>query len=200
MRLVLGLRVIFSLSMRRLIFTFLLSFLTAFSQAQVAATPQPTQTQQQPCGVTPGTVSTVPNLGAVVKPTAKTNQTIAAMRKKWSDKIGIEIPDFTSAAPKPKPPASPCPPPTAVPNTVIAPVLKLPADVTTTIRCNPLVAPPKGTTGGSTGFTLPDPHQYGVPEQANQFEADNAVPDLNAKTPCYVLKVDPKTNKYFIAQ
>jgi hypothetical protein len=180
--------------------TFLLSSTIGIAQQAPTSTQPAVQAQatNAPCS-TNAPSSTVPNLGAVVKPTAKTNQTIAAARKKWSDKLGFEIPDFTSA-PKPKPPAPPCPPPTAVPNTVIAPVLKLPGDFSLNLRCNPLVAPPKGTTGGSTGFTLPDPHQYGVPDQLNQLEAETVTPDISAKTGCWLIKVDPHTGKYFIAQ
>ena len=157
---------------------------------------QQLQAQTAPC--TPvATPINAANTGSLIKPTTQSQQAIAKWRKKLSDKVGIDLPDPTQIA-KAKKTLPPCQP--AQLSSQPAAVSKPPADASVTLRCNPMVTPPKGAAGATTGFTLPDPHQYGLPEQANQFEADNAVPDLNAKTPCYVLKVDPKTNKYFIAQ
>jgi len=77
--------------------------------------------------------------------------------------------------------------------------LKLPPDTTVTLHCNPMTPSPKDGSGRQTTLTLPDPHDFAVPK-ANEFEADSVVPDLAAKTPCYLVKVDPKTNKSFVAQ
>ena len=165
--------------------------------AQLAATPQSTPTQQStvPCTVT--AAGKAPAAQPQVKLSDNTKKFIAK-KEAWLQKYSpIVLPDPTKIPAPPKQVPAPCPP--AQPTAQVAPAAKPPADVTVTIRCNPLVAPPKGATG-STGFTLPDPHQYGVPEQPNQFEADAATPDVAAKTPCYALKVDPKTGKYFVAQ
>ena len=77
--------------------------------------------------------------------------------------------------------------------------MKLPPDFTATLHCNPMTPSPKDSAGHPTTLTLPDPHDYAVPK-SNDFEADSVVPDLAAKTACYLVKVDPKTNKVFVAQ
>jgi hypothetical protein len=76
--------------------------------------------------------------------------------------------------------------------------VKLPPDAMVTLRCNPLTPSPQGTTRQTT-LTLPDPKDFAVPK-ADAFLADNVVPDTAAKTPCYLIKVDPKTGKSFIQQ
>jgi hypothetical protein len=165
---------------------------------QPQPTPQSTPAQQStvPCTVT--AAGKAPAVQPQVNLSDNTKK-LLTQKRQWLQKYSpIVLPDPTKIPAATKQVPAPCPP--AQPTTQVAPAPKLPPDVSTTIRCNPLVAPPKGTTGGSTGFTLPDPHQYGVPEQPGQFEADAATPDVAAKTPCYALKVDPKTNKYFIAQ
>jgi hypothetical protein len=167
-------------------------------QAQQSQITQPPQTQAAPVPCTPvATPVNAADTGSLIKPTTQSQQAIAKWRKKLSEKVGIDLPDPTQIA-KAKKTLPPCQP--AQQSTQPAAVSRPPADASITLRCNPLLTPAKGVPGATSGFILPDPHQYETPPQANIFEADSAAPDVNAKTPCYSLKVDPKTNKYFIAQ
>jgi hypothetical protein len=55
-----------------------------------------------------------------------------------------------------------------------------------------------GASGHTSTLVLPDPHDFAIPK-ANEFEVDNVVPDLAAKTGCWAVKIDPKTGKSFVS-
>jgi hypothetical protein len=165
--------------------------------AQQAATSQPAQAQvpSAPCTTT----STTPNPSA--------NHTTFKVPNKWKQQIqkttGITVPDGSA---DPQQPASPKPVPctpqagaTKPPVATQQAALKLPPDFTATLHCNPMTPSPKDSAGRPTTLTLPDPHDYAVPKP-NDFEADSVVPDLAAHVACYLVKVDPKTSKVFVAQ
>jgi hypothetical protein len=165
--------------------------------AQQNVNPQPTQVLAQPAPCVT-TSTTTNNLG---------NKTTFRVPSKWRQQIqkttGITVPDgSTDAQQNATPKPAPCVPQAGSPKT-LAPVpqaaLKLPPDFTATLHCNPMTPSPRDSAGHPTTLTLPDPHDYAVPKPSD-FEADSVVPDLAAKTACYLVKVDPKTNKVFIAQ
>jgi len=163
--------------------------------------PQPAQAQLQPCATTP-TPSLSGNSPAIKVPN-KWRQMLDRQRQQIEAKTGIPMPDVATGieqAANAKP--TPCPPQAVLPKTsqpAQAPVLKLPPDTTITLHCNPMTPSAKEANGRPTTLTLPDPHDFAVPKPTD-FLVDSVVPDLAAKTPCYLVRVDPKTNKSFIAQ
>jgi hypothetical protein len=174
----------------------------AIGQQASISQPSPAQAQPAPCVTTP----TAPNpsgSNAGFKVPGKWRQALDKQRQQIEKTTGISVPDVatdTQQAANAKP--VPCPPPAnspKAPPSIQAPVLKLPPDTTVTLHCNPMTPSPKDANGRPTTLTLPDPHDYALPK-ANDFEVDSVVPDLAAKTPCYLVKVDPKTNKSFVAQ
>jgi hypothetical protein len=158
--------------------------------------PQPAQAQAQPapCVTTP----TVPNPSG--------NKASFKVPSKWRQQIqkstGITVPDSTDIPQTATPKQAPCVPQAGSPKSP-APIqqaaLKLPPDFTATLHCNPMTPSPKDSAGHPTTLTLPDPHDYAVPKPSD-FEADSVVPDLAAHVACYLVKVDPKTSKVFVAQ
>ena len=170
---------------------------TLRSLGQQASTPLPTQAQAQPA----------PCVTTSVNPSPSGSHASFKMPNKWKQQIqtttGITVPDSSTdtqqtATPKP----APCAPQTGAtkpPAALQQAALKLPPDFTATLHCNPMTPSPKDSAGHATTLTLPDPHDYAVPKPSD-FEADSVVPDLAAKTACYLVKVDPKTSKVFVAQ
>jgi hypothetical protein len=96
---------------------------------------------------------------------------------------------------KPKP-ATPCPP--AAPITQAATAMHLPAGVTTTWLCNPIVT--STDPSHTTTFITPDELTNAEPAQPSVFEADGAKADPKASVSCANLRRDPKNNKVFLAQ
>jgi hypothetical protein len=178
-----------------LILAALMASISLDAQQSPNPQPPPAQVQPAPCVTTSTT------------PAPSGNHATFKVPSKWRQQIqkttGITVPDGSTDTPQTataKP--APCVPQTASPKTP-APfqqqALKLPPDFTATLHCNPMTPSPKDSAGHPTTLTLPDPHDYAVPKPSD-FEADSVVPDLAAKTACYLVKVDPKTNKVFIAQ
>jgi hypothetical protein len=168
------------------------------SQAQQSPSPQPVQSQAQ----------TAPCVATASSPKAAQNSNsgsgyLAKVQKKYDDnakKLGIPTAKELAAYMKATEP--PCPPkPASTPAPATAPQqapVKLPPDTSVTLHCNPLTPPAQGG-GRQTTLTLPDPKDFAVPK-ANDFLMDSVVPDTAAKTPCYLIKVDPKTGKSFVQQ
>jgi hypothetical protein len=133
----------------------------------------------------------------------KWKQYLNKQRQQIQNTTGVPMPDVAAdieQAANSKP--APCAPKAASPKTpppLQAPTLKLPPDMTVTLHCNPMTPSPKDASGHPTTLTLPDPHDFAV-ARTNEFEVESVVPDLAAKTPCYAVKVDPKTSKSFVAQ
>jgi hypothetical protein len=175
----------------------------ALAYSQQSPNPQPPQAQVQsaPCVTTPTPNPSGNN--ATVKVPSKWKQYLDRQRQQIEAKTGIPVPDVATgieqvANSKP----APCPPqasPPKIPQAAPAPALKLPPDTTVTLHCSPLTPSSKDANGHPTTLTLPDPHDFAVPK-ANEFEFDSVVPDLAAKTPCYLVKVDPKSNRSFVSQ
>lgn len=165
--------------------------------------PQPSaQAQSAPCTNS----STNPNPqdnNVAVKVPGKWRQLLNKQLQKTEAKTGISLPDPSAdvqQAVNSKP--APCPPQTASPKSpppTPAPIMKLPPDTTVTLHCNPMPPSANGASNRPTTLVLPDPHDFATPK-ANEFEVDNVVPDLSAKTGCWSVKVDPKTGKSFVAQ
>jgi hypothetical protein len=177
------------------------------SQAQQSPNPpppQPPQAQAQPapCVNTPSNPNPSGNNPAIKVP-GKWQQIINKQRQKLEATTGIAVPDPSTSidqAANSKP--APCPSQAGSSKTALptpAPALKLPPDITATLHCNPMTPSSKDASGRPTTLTLPDPHDFALPK-ATDFEVDNVVPDLAAKTPCYLVKVDPRTSKSFVAQ
>jgi len=171
--------------------------------AQQSPSPQPTQVQTQsaPCATTP--TAPKPPQGIGFKFPSKLQQAINRQRAQIQNQTGISVPPPSlNQTPQRAQTAHPCPAPTTTSATPAPPKeaeLKLPPDTSLTLRCNPLTPSSKGGSGPQTSLTLPDPHDFGLPKPG-QWEADSVAPDLSAKTPCFLIKTDPKTNKSFIAQ
>jgi hypothetical protein len=161
--------------------------LTSSSQAQQAATPQPSQVQQQPCS----TAST-PS-----KPTTKTPGALTDPNSKVGKIFGKYSPVDPGSIFNSKPkPAAPCPP--AAPITQAASATRLPAGVVTTWLCNPIVTSTDAS--HTVTFITPDELTSAEPLQANAFEADGAKADPKAAVSCANLRRDPRNNKVFLAQ
>ena len=176
-----------------------LSSLTGYSQQQPS--PQPTQAQAQtaPCVTTPTSPNPSGSNTHVKIPNAlqrALNKQLGKIQESTGVDVGGIAVEVTQDA---KPRSIPCPTKTGVvnnPQPVLPAVLKLPPDITTQLHCSPLTP---SANGHPTTLTLPDPHDFGAPKPTD-FLVDSVVPDLAAKTPCYLVKVDPKTNKSFVAQ
>lgn len=171
-------------------------------QSPSPATPaSQTQAQAAPC------TTTNPTTG-----TAQNNKPRSTFADKWKKKIddesaklgakaGVPMPTtddlgkLGSAKPAPCLPKAANPSPAAVPQPAMA---KLPPDTTVTLHCNPLTPSPQSASRQTT-LTLPDPKDFALPK-ATDFLSDSVVPDTAAKTPCYLIKVDPKTGKSFVQQ
>jgi len=173
--------------------------LTPFAGAQQSPNPQP-QTLDQAIPCVP---STTPNPSASNSHIKAPNALQRALNKqlgKIQDTTGIDVGGIAvEVAQDAKSRAVPCPTKTSVvrnPQPIAPTVLKLPPDITTVLHCSPLTP---SANGHPTTLTLPDPHDFGPPKPTD-FLVDSVVPDLAAKTPCYLVKVDPKTGKSFIAQ
>jgi hypothetical protein len=161
-------------------------------EGQQAATPQPTQAQEQPapCVTTPTNPKSSGN-----NPTFKIP---SGWRQKIAAKTGITLPDVpTGAAQSANPKPVPCPPPVTAPKTPQPFPAKLPPDMTLTLHCTPL--PPKDANGHQSTLILPNPNDFASPKPSDIL-ADSVQPDLSAKTGCWQVKVDPVTKKSFIAQ
>ena len=170
--------------------------------------------QQSPSPLTQaGTPQTAPCTAAPSPaPATRPNNSRPSIIDKWKKKIndegvklgqqtGVPMPT-TDDIPLPTAKPTPCPPKAVVPaappaSPQPAPV-KLGSDMTVTLHCNPLTPSPQGGARQTT-LTLPDPKDFAVPK-ATDFLADSVVPDTAAKTPCYLIKVDPKTGKSFVQQ
>jgi hypothetical protein len=175
-------------------------------QAQLAATPQPSQAQSPPCiadnKTNPSTQDKKLGSTIVDKWKKKLNDEAAKLGKQ----TGVPMPttddlgQLGSAKPIPCPPKVAAPAPATAPQAAAAQpaTVKLPPDTFVTLRCNPMTPSPQGG-GRQTTLTLPDPKDFAVPKP-NDFLADSVVPDTAAKTPCYLIKVDPKTGKSFVQQ
>lgn len=173
------------------------------ASAQQGPNPQPSvQAQPGPC---PSTSTPNPqDNNAGVKVPGKWRQLLNKQIQKTEAKTGISLPDPSAEVEQAvnSKPVAPCPPPAASPKNPPppqAPVLKLPPDTTITLHCNPMAPSTSGASGHPSTLVLPDPHDFAIPK-ANEFEVDNVVPDLAAKTPCYLVKVDPKSSKSFVSQ
>jgi hypothetical protein len=180
---------------------------TAFAPLSVQAQTSPssappipqTQAQSAPC-----------TTGQSQAATTQNNKSGSTFADKWKKKIndegtrigtrtGVPMPttDDLSSAGSAKP--APCLPKAAAsaPAAAAQPAtVKLPPDTLVTLRCNPMTPSPQGGARQTT-LTLPDPKDFALPK-ATDFLADNVVPDTAAKTPCYLIKVDPKTGKSFV--
>ncbi len=171
-------------------------------QSPSPATPSPqAQAQTTPC------TTTNPATG-----NAQNNKSHSTFADKWKKKIDDESAKLGAKAGVPMPTTddlaklgsakpAPCLPKAANPSPATPPqpaTLKLPPDTTVTLHCNPLTPSPQGA-GRQTTLTLPDPKDFALPK-ATDFLADSVVPDTAAKTPCYLIKVDPKTGKSFVQQ
>ena len=166
--------------------------------------PQPMQTQEQavPCVITP----TSPNPSGpntAVKVPNKLQQILNKQRQAIAAKTGITLPDVPNniALPANSKPI-PCPPQAGSPKNsqpTPSPMLKLPADTTVTLHCNPMSPSPKDSAGHQATLILPNPADFATPKPGD-FLVDSVVPDLAAKTGCWQVKVDPLTKKSFIAQ
>jgi hypothetical protein len=172
-----------------------------FTAHPQSPSPQPTQAQPIPC-VTTSTPNPSGN-NIHVKVPNKWQQALSKRLGKIEEQTGIDVAgvatDMQQVA-KAKP--APCLPqgaPSKNPPPALPPALKLPPDTTVTLHCNPMTPSAKDVNGHPTTLTLPDPHDY-APPKPTDFEFDSVVPDLAAKTPCYLVKVDPKSNKSFVTQ
>ena len=175
---------------------FLVALFASVAPAQLASTAQPAQAQAQtaPCVTVPSNAHKQQGGTVALKPPTKWQQYLDAQRKAFAIKYGVVLPDTPTQVPlAPQPALPPCPPPVAV---AAPPAPKLPTDTTVTLHCNP-TTPSSKDAGHPTTLTLPDPHDFAIPKPSD-FEADTVVPDLAAKTPCYLVKVDPATQKPFI--
>jgi hypothetical protein len=193
--------------LRATVLSIALAFPGLVIQAQQPSTPEPSaQTQIQPVPCTP---QALPKPLKDVHPSSRIQQLIDKERQRIQQQTGITPPSIDDLK---KDMQNPCPAPatnaatktggTAGASSAVTPqpaTLKLPPDTTVTLHCNPMTPSPKDGGARQTTLTLPDPHDFAVP-RPNEFEADSVVPDLSAKTPCYLVKVDPKTNKTFVAQ
>jgi len=176
---------------------------SSWAQQSPSPTTPPPQTQAQ---TTPCTTAN-PTTG-----TAQNNKPRSAFADRWKKKINDESAKLGAKAGVPMPTTddlgklesakpAPCPSKAASPSLTAAPqpaTLKLPPDTTVTLHCNPLTPSPQGTSRQTT-LTLPDPKDFALP-QASDFLVDSVVPDTAARTPCYLIKVDPKTGKSFVQQ
>jgi hypothetical protein len=174
------------------------ALVTSLATAQPSPNPQPpAQVQAQPV---PCVTSAPQNPSGNQTVTQASTKLQRFLDKQLQAKTGISVADLASATQTPTPKAVPCPTQTAtskIPPTPQPQPLKLPPDTTTTLHCDPRV--PKVVSEYPITLSLPDPHAYAVPKPG-QFEWDSVLPDLAAKTPCWSISVDPKTNKSFINQ
>jgi len=178
------------------------ALLTVTGHAQQPPQPQTPQgqVQSEPCVTTSGTPNPSGKTATIKVPGGKWREILDRKLHKIEDQTGVSMSDVATdiaqaATAKP----APCPPQAAaqkVAQAIVAPVLKLPVDVTAVLHCNPMSP---SASGRPTTLTLPDPHEF-APPKPTDFLVDSVIPDLAAKTPCYLVKVDPKTNKSFLAQ
>jgi hypothetical protein len=169
------------------------------SPSPAPSTPQ-TQAQSAPC-TTAQTSSPTAQKKSGTSFADRLKKKINDETAKLGTKAGVPLPttddltDAGSAKPAPCPPkaAASAPAALAQPATV-----KLPPDTLVTLRCNPMTPSPQGGARQTT-LTLPDPKDFALPK-ANDFLVDSVVPDTAAKTPCYLIKIDPKTGKSFVQQ
>ncbi len=169
------------------------------AQAQQSPSPSTPQTQTAPC--TTGAPAATPTQNSKSNPTF-----INRLKKKLDDESakltiqsGIPVPNSSDLDSVLSTKPAPCPPKAAVPAQPTAAAqpapVKLPPDMTVTLHCNPMTPSPHGGVRQTT-LTLPDPKDFAVPK-ATDFLVDSVVPDIAAKTPCYQIKVDPKTGRSF---
>lgn len=178
------------------------TLLAAQGIGQQSPNPQPSvQAQSAPCTAT-STPNPSGNSGTFKVP-GKVHQILNKQLQKVQASTGISLADPSSDVEQTvnsKP--TPCPPQAASPKNpppTPAPTPRLPPDTTVTLHCNPMPPSTSGASGRPTTLVLPDSHDFAIPK-ANEFEVDNVVPDLAAKTPCYLVKVDPKSSKSFVSQ
>jgi hypothetical protein len=175
--------------------------LAGYTQAQQSPSPQPVQPQTTPCTAAP---SPAPSQKARTTPSIvdKWKKALDDKSAHLSIKTGIPLPNSLDLSGLLSSNLAPCPPKTAtVASATVAPqpaTIKLPPDTSVTLKCNPLTPSPQGGSRPTT-LTLPDPRDFAAPK-ASDFLADSVSPDIAAHTPCYLIKVDPKTGKSFVQQ
>jgi hypothetical protein len=165
--------------------------------AQSAATPQSTPTQQQPCTAAPSGSQSQTSGDIKIPPAYQ--KPVSGILKIIHDHTNINLgkPDGSSISnPKPGSAKTPCLGP--VPNTQIAPVLKIPVGVFTVWHCNPLVTSTDPSHTQSL-FSIKD-IPGAEPTQPGVFEADEPMEDLKSPISCGNLRRDLKNNKIFLAQ
>jgi len=185
--------------MTRLINTLSIAPLLIACALQAQQSPNPQPAQPLPC-VTTSTALNPSGNNPTIKVPNKLRQVLNKKLQKVEDQTGIPISEVgteiaQASASKP----TPCPPlavPPKTSQTVVAPVLKLPPDITATLHCNPMTP---SANSRPTTLTLPDPHEFATPKPTD-FLVDNVVPDLAAHAPCFQVKVDPKTGRSFLSQ
>jgi hypothetical protein len=186
------------MNISRIALTFASVLIGYAASAQQSPNPQP-QTQDQTIPCVPSTAPNPPGSNSHIKVPNALQRALNKQLGKIQDSTGVDVGgiagDVAQAA-NSRP--VPCPTQISVvknPQPVQSPVLKLPQDVTTVLHCSPLTP---AVNGHPTTLTLPDPHDFAVPKPTD-FLVDSVVPDLAAKTPCYLVKVDPKTTKSFVS-
>jgi hypothetical protein len=183
---------------------FITKFVLAITLATVNAVAQQTPSTSQPIPpqAQPATASTAPcNKAASGQPhkpswiETKAKKLACAQNKNLCD-LPPSPTDIIGITPD----AKPCPSTTtaAIPSAQLAPVLHLPAGVTTTWLCNPIIT--STDPSHTVTFITPDALTNAEPAQAAAFEADGAKADPKATVSCANLRRDPKNNKVFLAQ
>ena len=178
---------------------------SAIAEAQQSPSPaSPTpQAQSAPCTTGQSQAATTQNN----KPGSfadRLKKRINDESAKFGTRTGVPMPttDDLGSAGSAKP--APCPPKAAASTTAAAAPqpapAKLPPDISTsvTLRCTPMTPSPQGGAHQTT-LTLPDPKDFALPK-ATDLLVDSVVLDTAAKTPCYAVKVDPKSGRSFVQQ
>jgi hypothetical protein len=187
------------MNISRITLTFASVMFAYAASAQQSPNPQP-QTQDQAIPCVPSTTPNPQGTNSHIKVPNALQRAINKQLGKIQDSTGVDVGGIAvDVAQNAKSRAVPCPSQSvAIKNSqpVLPAVLKLPPDITTQLHCSPLTP---SANGHSTTLTLPDPHDFGAPKPTD-FLVDSVVPDLAAKTPCYLVKVDPKSGKSFLSQ
>jgi hypothetical protein len=187
------------MNISRITLTFASLLIAYAASAQQSPNPQP-QTQAQPTPCAPTTNPNPSGNNPHIKPPNAIQRALNKELGRIQDKTGVDVGGVAvEVAQDAKSRPAPCPTQANVvknPQPAQLAVPKLPPDITTQLHCSPLTP---SANGHPTTLTLPDAHDFGAPKPTD-FLVDSVVPDLAAKTPCYLVKVDPKTNKSFVAQ
>jgi hypothetical protein len=164
--------------------------ISSWAQSSPSPAPQPSPVPVKPKPCTPSSV--VPKRVRIVVPPwlqreinsqAARLGTIVDANGMIADATSKPCPAVAPLQPAPLQPIAPTPSPKPV----------------VTVHCDPFAADPTATPSGSGIATLPDPHHYQAPTQANQFEFDKVEPDLGTgNPPCSAFRMDKATGRYWL--